>query len=98
MTANKFQTINIVDTATKLSILCRALKKEGAKRVFVCASHGLFSKNSIELIDLSPVEKVIVTDSVPLPNNKYSKKIVQLPVAPLIGTLSILFCSINGPK
>lgn len=39
--------INIhIDTASKLSVLCRRLKRSGAKRVFVCASHGLFSSNS----------------------------------------------------
>lgn len=76
---------DFVDTATRLSVLCRLLQRQGARRVFVCASHGLFSNNSIELIDLSPVEKVIVTDSVPLPTNRsISQKIVQLSVAPLI--------------
>lgn len=47
-----------VDTAAQLSILCRRIKREGAGRIFICASHGLFTGNSMELIDLSPVEKV----------------------------------------
>jgi hypothetical protein len=46
------------DTAAQLSVLCRRIKREGAGRVFICASHGLFTGNSTELINLSPVEKV----------------------------------------
>jgi phosphoribosylpyrophosphate synthetase len=67
-----------IETAAQLSVLCRRIVREGAGRVFICASHGLFTKNSMELIDLSPVEKVVVTDSVPLPA-KHSPKIDQVP-------------------
>ena len=58
-------------------------KREGAGRVFICASHGLFSEKAMELIDLSPVERVVVTDSVPLPD-KCSPKVVQVSIAPLL--------------
>lgn len=60
---------DIVETGVTLSVLCQRLKRLGAKRVFLCAPHGLFTKDSIELINLSPVEAVIVSDSVPLPEN-----------------------------
>ena len=71
------------DTAAQLSVLCRRIKREGAGRVFICASHGLFSEKAMELIDLSPVERVVVTDSVPLPA-KCSPKVVQVSIAPLL--------------
>ena len=73
----------ILETGNTLSVLTRKLVKEGAKRVYLCASHGLFSSSSMELIDLSPVEKVVVTDSVRLPSNA-SEKITQVSVAPLL--------------
>jgi len=76
----------MVDSAGTLSVLCRRLIKEGAKKVYLCASHGLFSGNSMELINLSPVERVVVTDSLPLPENA-SPKIQQVSIAPLIGTI-----------
>ena len=47
----------------------------------MCASHGIFSKNSNELLDLSAVELVVVTDSIPLAPNA-SKKILQVSLAP----------------
>ena len=70
-----------------MSVLCRRLKKEGVRRVFVFAPHGIFASNSIELIDLSPVEKVIVTDSIPLPSKKFSSKIAQVSIAPLLAKI-----------
>lgn len=74
---------DVVETAGTLSVLCRRLIKEGARKVYLCASHGLFTKNSMELIRLSPVEKVIVTDSLPLPPH-VDAKITQVSVAPLL--------------
>lgn len=74
---------DLVNTAAELSILCKRLMKEGARRVFVSGNHGLFTGNSMELIDLSPIEKVVVTDTIPLAHNQ-SKKVVQVPIADLI--------------
>jgi ribose-phosphate pyrophosphokinase len=74
---------DIVDTGTSLSVLCQRLRKEGARRVFVCASHGIFSEMAMKLIDLSPVERVIVTDTITLPRNP-SSKVHQISVAKLL--------------
>lgn len=76
----------VIDSATTLSALCRALKREGAKRIYLCASHGLFSGKSMDLIRLSPVELVVVTDSIPLPPNA-SPKVVQLPMAEMLAKI-----------
>lgn len=75
----------VVETANSLCTLCHQLKKRGAKKIYLCASHGLFTKESMSLIDLSPVEKVVVTDTVDL-SSKYcaSKKITQVSIAKLL--------------
>jgi phosphoribosylpyrophosphate synthetase len=71
-----------VDTAGTLSTLCRQMSREGADKVYLVASHGVFASNCMELIDLSPVDRVIVTDSVQLPDNTLvSPKIVHVSVA-----------------
>ena len=76
---------DIVESGLGLAQLCRRLVRAGAAKINVCASHGVFSHNSMDLIDLSMVDRVVVTDSLPLPKNvKISKKIVQLSVAPLL--------------
>jgi len=84
-----------VDTALSLSTLCRRLRKEGARRVFVCASHGVFSGNAMTLIDLSPVERVIVTDTISLPTTgAISSKIVRIPVGKLLA--SVIESEVHG--
>lgn len=80
---------DMVDSAGTLSILVRRLLKEGARKVYLCAAHGMFSGNAVELVQLSPVEKVIITDSLPLPPEGMTatSKIAQVPVAPLLAKL-----------
>lgn len=59
------------------------MARAGANKVYLVASHGLFADNCMDLIDLSPVDKVIVTNSVELPGGcaKCSSKIDQVSVA-----------------
>ena len=56
---------DMIDTA---GTLCRAadeLVEKGVKKVYACATHGIFSKDAREKIENSCLEKVIVTDSIP---------------------------------
>jgi len=76
----------MVETAGSLSALCQVLAKEEAKDIYLCAPHGLFTGNSMELVRLSPVKKVIVTDSLPMPED-VSDKIVQVSVAKYIAKI-----------
>jgi ribose-phosphate pyrophosphokinase len=77
---------DIVDTGGTLSNICHRVKLEGASKVFLCASHGMFTEDSMDIIRLSPVEQVVVTDSLPLPPNAPSK-VVQLSVATLLAKI-----------
>lgn len=56
---------------------------QGAARVRAAAVHAVFSGNALAKIDASPVESVVVTDSIPLPADRPLGKVVQLSVAPL---------------
>ncbi|HCX72484.1 MAG TPA: ribose-phosphate diphosphokinase, partial [Candidatus Cloacimonas sp.] len=61
------------------------LKKKGAKKVYAACSHGILSGKAIENLDNSPIEKLFVTDSIPLTTEqKKCKKIVQLSIAELL--------------
>jgi ribose-phosphate pyrophosphokinase len=77
---------DILDTGGTLSNICHRVKLEGAAKVYICASHGMFTENSMDIIRLSPVDQVIVTNSLPLPSNAPAK-IVQLSVAPLLAQI-----------
>ncbi|MBQ7197861.1 MAG: ribose-phosphate pyrophosphokinase [Selenomonadaceae bacterium] len=76
---------DIVDTAGSLCEGAKALKKLGAKTVLAACTHPVLSKNAVEKINDSVIEKLIVTDTIPLPENKPSDKIVVLSMAQSIG-------------
>lgn len=84
-----------LDSAVPVSLLIRRLVKEGARKVYLCAPHGSFDANAIQLIDLLPITQVVVSDSIPLPA-KSSSKIVQLSIAPLLAKViqsDITYCT-----
>jgi len=77
---------DMVDTAGTLSDLSRLLQGAGAKNIYLAASHGLFTGNSMERIEQSPVKRVFVTNSLPLPEvGVVSSKVEQISIAPHLG-------------
>ena len=57
---------DMIDTAGTLTQAVDSLLKNGAKRVFAVATHPVFSGPAISRLKESPIEKVWVTDSIPL--------------------------------
>lgn len=74
---------DIVDTAGSLCEGAKALKKLGAKSVLAACTHPVLSKNAVDRINDSVIEKLIVTDTIPL--QKESDKIIVLSMAQSIG-------------
>ena len=74
---------DMVDTAGTLSELSSKLALEGARNIYVCASHGLFTEKSMELIRDSDVKAVVVNNTLPLPE-KVSSKVFQVSIAPML--------------
>jgi ribose-phosphate pyrophosphokinase len=77
---------DIIDTAGTITKAATALKNNGADRVLACAVHGVLSGPAIEKIEKSPIDKLIVTNTIPLDGERLrSHKIVVLSVARLLG-------------
>lgn len=76
---------DMIDTGGSISAAALALKEAGAKDIYACCTHPLFSGNAIELIMESPILEVVCTDTIELPEDKYFSKLVQLSVAELLG-------------
>ena len=74
-----------IDTAGSLVGVVSALEKRGAKEVFACCTHPIFSGQAIQRIASCPVKEVVVTDTVPVDGDKKLDKITVLPMAPLLG-------------
>jgi ribose-phosphate pyrophosphokinase len=77
---------DIIDTAGTIQKAAAALKDVGAERVLACAVHGVLSGPAFERIEKSPLDQLIVTNSVPLrAEGQQCKKVVVLSVARLLG-------------
>jgi ribose-phosphate pyrophosphokinase len=77
---------DIIDTAGTIQKGATALKAAGAERVLACAVHGVLSGPAIDRIEHSPLEQLIVTNTIPLVSaGQQCKKIVVLSVARLLG-------------
>ena len=57
---------DLIDTAGTLRAAAETVMDEGAKRVFACATHGVFSGSAWENLASSPFEEVVVTDTIPM--------------------------------
>jgi ribose-phosphate pyrophosphokinase len=77
---------DIIDTAGTITKAAAALKANGAERIFACAVHGVLSGPAIERIERSPIDQLIVTNTIPLTGDKAKcEKIKVLSVARLLG-------------
>jgi ribose-phosphate pyrophosphokinase len=77
---------DMVDTAGTLALTAEALKKEGARRILAACTHPVLSGQAIERIEKSPLEHLIVTDTIPLNAAAQGcRKIIVLSVAELFG-------------
>jgi ribose-phosphate pyrophosphokinase len=74
-----------INTAGSLIETVNALISEGATDVYSCATHGVFSGSALERIEASALREVIVTDTIPLPEEANGERITVLSVAPLFG-------------
>jgi ribose-phosphate pyrophosphokinase len=76
---------DMVDTAGTLCNAAFALKEEGAENIYAYCTHGILSGGAIERLMESPLQEVIVTDTIPLRGEAVScKRLKVLSVAPLL--------------
>lgn len=77
---------DMVDTAGTLTLGVEALKREGARRIFAACTHPVLSGEAVERIEKSGLEKVFVTDTIPLKDKaSRSNRFQMLSVAELFG-------------
>ena len=74
-----------IDTAGSLVDVVSTLKEQGVTEVYACCTHPVFSDPATQRIASCPVKEVVVTDTVPVKNEKKLDKVMVLPIAPLLG-------------
>jgi len=76
---------DIIDTAGTIVQGAQSLLDQGALEVYACCTHAVLSGSAVERLEQSPITEVVVTNTIPLPEEKRTAKIKTLSVAPLLG-------------
>jgi ribose-phosphate pyrophosphokinase len=77
-------TDDMIDTAGTICAAAELLVQRGASEVWAMATHGVLSGPAIDRLKNAPIERVVLTNTLPLPPEKQLDKIEVLSVAPLI--------------
>ena len=75
---------DLIDTGRTIVRAAEALKDHGATGVVVAATHAVFSDPAPEILQSSFIDQVVVTDTLPVPDEKRWDRLQVLPIAPLI--------------
>ncbi len=76
---------DIIDTGGTIVQGARALLENGAREVYACCTHPVFSGPAKERLESSEIREVVVTNTIPVPPEKHFSKLKVLSVAPLLG-------------
>lgn len=76
---------DIIDTGGTITEAISVLKQKGARDIYVCTTHPVFSDPASERMKKSDIKEVIITNTIPLPKKKMLKRIKVLSLAPLLG-------------
>ena len=72
-----------IDTAGSLTQAVRVVHEHGARDIYCCATHGVFSGPAIERLGSAPIKEIVITDSIPLTDHKRLPSLTVLSVAEL---------------
>ena len=74
---------DMIDTAGTICNAAAALKELGAASVYACATHGVLSGPAIERLEASPIEELVLLNTIPIPEEKMLDKMTILSVGPV---------------
>ena len=75
---------DMIDTASTVAKGAGVLAQHGAGPIFAAATHGVLSGKAVQSLEESPIEGVVVTNTLPIPEEKMFGKLRVLSIAPLI--------------
>ena len=75
---------DMIDTGRTIVLAAEALRAAGAIGVVVAATHAVFSHPALELLQNPAISEVVVTDTLPIPEDKRFPTLTVLPIAPLL--------------
>ncbi len=76
---------DMISTGSSICGAAEVMHEHGAKKIYVAATHGILCGEAVEHFENSPIDELIITDTIPLAAEKTIDKITVLSVAPLLG-------------
>jgi ribose-phosphate pyrophosphokinase len=76
---------DMISTASSICGAAQHVHAAGAREIHVAATHGVLCGPAIERLQAAPIQRVVITDTIPLRPEQHLAKIKVLPVAPLLG-------------
>jgi ribose-phosphate pyrophosphokinase len=76
---------DMIDTAGTITNAAKVLRQEGARAVYACATHAVFSPPAVERLGSGVFEEVIVTNTISMPPENVFPELTVLSVANLLG-------------
>jgi ribose-phosphate pyrophosphokinase len=77
---------DMIDTAGTVAKGATALAQQGAGPIYAAATHPILSGKAVQLLEESPIREVVVTNTMPIPEEKQFGKLKVLSIAPLIAS------------
>lgn len=76
---------DMIDTGGTIAEGARLLRAQGARQVYACATHAVFSPPAVERLSSGVFEEVIVTNTIPVPPERQFSQLTTLTTAKLLG-------------
>jgi ribose-phosphate pyrophosphokinase len=77
---------DMIDTAGTMAEGAKALDRDGAGAIYAAATHAVLSGKAIQRLEESPIKELVVTNTLPIPEEKRSEKVTVLSIAPIIAS------------
>ena len=75
---------DLISTGGSITDAARVLKENGAKDVYLLATHGVNCGPAIERINAAPIEKIFLSDSIPMPGDRRPERVEVVSLAPML--------------
>lgn len=76
---------DIIDTAGTICSAAEAMMEKGAKEVYACCTHAVFSGPAIARLSRAPLKEIVITNTIPVKEESKLPNVTVLSVAPLVG-------------
>jgi ribose-phosphate pyrophosphokinase len=77
---------DMIDTGGTMVEGAKALQREGAGEIYVAATHPVLSGKAVQRLEESPIKEVVVTNTLPIPEEKRIEKLTVLSIAPIVAS------------